>query len=104
MLNILVHIILNKFAFVNPFLTNYLNFFVKYLLTFSKQICYNTRKMFRQVICVKKCICHHIPKDGNFKIGKEYSFQYGIDCICVTDDNGQQVFFDEITFLWYFTK
>ena len=43
MLNVLIHIILNKFAFVNPFHTKYLNFFVKYLLTFSKQICYNEK-------------------------------------------------------------
>ena len=47
MFNILNHIILNKFAFVNPFLTNYLNFFVKYLLTKSKQICYNVIELIK---------------------------------------------------------
>jgi hypothetical protein len=53
---------------------------------------------------MSKCICHHIPNDGVFKLGKEYEYQYGIDCICVHDDNGKRIIFDEITFLWYFAK
>ena len=47
MLNASFYIILNNFAIVNPFLTNYLNFFVKYLLTKSKQICYNGENTIR---------------------------------------------------------
>ena len=53
---------------------------------------------------MSKCVCHHIPKDGVFKLGKEYEYQYGIDYICVLDDNWKRIFFDEITFLWFFTK
>jgi hypothetical protein len=47
MLNAPLYIILNNFAIVNPFLTNYLNFFVKYLLTKSKQICYNVIELIK---------------------------------------------------------
>lgn len=47
MLNTPFYIILNNFAIVNPFLTKYLNFFVKYLLTISKQICYNGENTIR---------------------------------------------------------
>ena len=45
---------------------------------------------------MSKCVCHHIPNDGVFKLGKEYEYQYGIDCICVHDDNGKRIIFDEI--------
>lgn len=37
------YIILNIFAIVNPFFTENLSFFVKYLLTILKQICYNSK-------------------------------------------------------------
>ena len=51
-----------------------------------------------------KCICHHIPDEGYFQIGTEYEYSYGIDFISVIDDNGKRIYFDEFTFLWYFTK
>ncbi len=46
MLSFLDYIILNFFAFVNPFFTEILNFFVKFLLTSSKQICYNDKNAY----------------------------------------------------------
>ena len=53
---------------------------------------------------MSKCRCHHIPDKGCFQIRNEYEWLYGIDFIGVTDDNGKIVYFDEYTFLWYFTK
>lgn len=53
---------------------------------------------------MNKCICHHLPAEGSFKIGTEYRWIYIIDGIKVTDDNGDFVSFDEYTFLWYFAK
>ena len=44
--------------------------------------------------------CHHIPKEGNFKVGAEYEYSY----IYVVDDNGDSFDFNDYTFLWYFTK
>lgn len=54
-----------QICFCQPLSNKLFKLFVKYPLTLSKQICYNTKKIFRQVICVKKCICHHIPQDGS---------------------------------------
>lgn len=48
--------------------------------------------------------CHHIPKEGNFKVGAEYEYSYIIDGIYVVDDNGDSFDFNDYTFLWYFTK
>ena len=48
--------------------------------------------------------CHHIPKEGNFKVGAEYEYSYIIDGIYVVDDNGDSIDFNDYTFLWYFTK
>ena len=48
--------------------------------------------------------CHHIPKEGNFKVGAEYEYSYIIDGIYVIDDNGDKFYFNDYTFLWYFTK
>lgn len=49
--------------------------------------------------------CHHIPKEGNFKVGAEYEYSsYIIDGIYVIDDNGDSIDFNDYTFLWYFTK
>ena len=53
---------------------------------------------------MNKCLCHHLPAKGSFKIGAEYLWIYIIDGIKVTDDNGDFVSFDEYTFLRYFTK
>lgn len=50
------------------------------------------------------CRCHHIPDTGNFKIGNHYQWTYLIDSISVTDDNQKTIYFNEYTFLWYFTK
>ncbi|WP_295088525.1 hypothetical protein [Ruminococcus sp.] len=51
-----------------------------------------------------KCQCHHNPKYGCFQIGAEYQYSYIINGICVIDDNGDRYYFDDYTFLWYFTK
>lgn len=48
--------------------------------------------------------CHHIPKEGNFKVGAKYEYSYIIDGIYVIDDNGDSFDFNDYTFLWYFTK
>ncbi len=50
------------------------------------------------------CKCHHIPRIGDFAIGKEYQWQYIIDAIRVIDENGAEISFSEINFLWYFNK
>ena len=50
------------------------------------------------------CRCHHIYHEGSFQIGKEYAWTFVIDGINVIDDNGNVISFDEISFLWYFTK
>ena len=51
-----------------------------------------------------KCRCHHVPENGAFRKGAEYHYGFMIDAIYVTDDKGDNVDFDEITFLWYFEK
>lgn len=48
--------------------------------------------------------CHHIPKEGSFKVGAEYEYFYIIDGIYVVDDNGDSFDFNDYTFLWHFTK
>lgn len=48
--------------------------------------------------------CHHVPREGNFKVGAEYEYSYIIDGIYVIDDNGDSIDFNDYTFLWYFTK
>lgn len=48
--------------------------------------------------------CYLIPKEGNFKVGAEYEYSYIIDGIYVIDDNGDKFYFNDYTFLWYFTK
>ena len=51
-----------------------------------------------------KCKCHNIPNEGKFIIDKEYYWSYVIDAIYVIDDIGEKVYFNDFTFLWYFTK
>lgn len=53
-------------------------------------------------VCIGRC--HNIPKEGNFKVGAEYEYSYIIDGIYVIDDNGDSFYFNDYTFLWYFTK
>ena len=50
------------------------------------------------------CKCHHVPPTGVFNKEKIYYWEYVIDAVAVTDENDNKVIFDEITFLWYFTK
>lgn len=50
----------------------------------------------------KECTCYCLPPEGKFIIGKIYSWRYIIDGIVVTDENGREIYFDEIKFLWYF--
>ena len=56
------------------------------------------------MLILKKCRCHHIPKEGCFQIESEYEYSYIIDGIIVIDDNGNRFVFNDYTFLWYFTK
>ena len=51
-----------------------------------------------------KCKCHNIPSEGKFIIGNEYDWSYVIDAIYVIDEDGKEVFFNDYTFLWYFSK
>ena len=52
----------------------------------------------------KKCTCYCLPPEGKFVIGKIYSWRYIIDGIAVTDENGKEIPFDDIKFLWFFQK
>lgn len=56
----------------------------------------------RNNVCIGRC--HNIPKEGNFKVGAEYEYSYIIDGIYVIDDTGDSIYFNDYTFLWYFTK
>ena len=53
---------------------------------------------------MRKCRCHHVPNEGNFKVGAEYEYSYIIDGIYIIDDNGDRFYFNDHAFLWYFTK
>lgn len=53
---------------------------------------------------MNKCRCHHIPKEGNFKVGAEYEYSYIIDGIYIIDDNGDRFYFNDHAFLRYFKK
>ena len=50
----------------------------------------------------KKCACYCLPMEGEFIIGNIYSWHYIVDGIVVTDENGKEIQFDEIKFLWFF--
>ena len=50
------------------------------------------------------CKCHHVPPTGVFIKQKTYCWEFVIDGIVVTDENDDKLIFDDITFLWYFTK
>lgn len=56
----------------------------------------------RNNVCIGRC--HNIPKERNFKVGAEYEYSYIIDGIYVIDDTGDSIYFNDYTFLWYFTK
>lgn len=51
-----------------------------------------------------KCKCHNIPSEGKFTVGNIYDWSYVIDAIYVIDDDGEEVFFNDYTFLCYFSK
>lgn len=50
------------------------------------------------------CECYELPGQGVFIIGSQYLWHYIIDGIAVEDENGTDVFFDAIKWLWYFRK
>lgn len=49
-----------------------------------------------------KCKCYCMPPEGEFIIGNIYNWTYIIDGRHVTDENGKQIGFGEIRFLWFF--
>ena len=50
------------------------------------------------------CKCHHVPPKGVFIKQNTYYWEYVIDGVAVIDENDNKLIFDDITFLWYFTK
>ena len=51
-----------------------------------------------------KCKCHNIPSEVKCTVGNIYDWSYVIDELYVIDDRGDNVFFNDFTFLWYFNK
>ncbi|MDE6991635.1 MAG: hypothetical protein K2P42_13385 [Lachnospiraceae bacterium] len=52
----------------------------------------------------KYCECYELPEQGVFIVGNQYLWQYIIDGIAVADENGTEVLFDAIKWLWYFRR
>ncbi len=50
------------------------------------------------------CKCHHIPPEGVFIQGNTYCWEYIIDGIVVSDEKDNRITFNDMTYLWYFTK
>ena len=50
------------------------------------------------------CKCHHIPPEGVFIQGNTYCWEYIIDGIVVSDEHNNKIVFNDMTYLWYFTK
>jgi hypothetical protein len=50
------------------------------------------------------CKCHNIPRRGSFILENKYKWYYIIDGIYVIDENNSKILFNEIEFLWYFSK
>lgn len=48
------------------------------------------------------CECYELPDQGYFLVGKQYKYQYIIDGIRVKDENGIDINFDDVKWLWYF--
>ena len=53
---------------------------------------------------MEKCKCYCLPMEGRFVVGNMYTWSYIIDGIQVTDESNQEIYFDEIKFLWFFQK
>lgn len=53
---------------------------------------------------MNRCRCCNIPAESDFQIDSEYQWEYIIDGIIVINEKGKKIFFDEYTFLRYFTK
>ena len=53
---------------------------------------------------MEKCKCYCLPMEGKFVVGNTYTWSYIIDGIRVTDERNQEIYFDEIKFLWFFQK
>lgn len=52
----------------------------------------------------KYCECYELPEQGVFIVVNQYLWQYIIDGIAVADENGTEVLFDAIKWLWYFRR
>ena len=52
---------------------------------------------------MRKCKCHHLPKEGIFTVGNTYEWTFCIDGQGALDEMGEWIFWGEIEFLWYFT-
>lgn len=50
------------------------------------------------------CKCHHIPPEGVFIKKNAYYWERNIDGIMVLDKNNNKIAFNDITYLWCFTK
>ena len=46
--------------------------------------------------------CYALPDQGRFLVGRQYMREYIIDGIKIIDEDGIEIFFDEIKWLWYF--
>lgn len=51
-----------------------------------------------------ECICYCLPNEGNFIIGSRYRWEYIIDGVHVYDDDGNQMYYNDYTFMRYFKK
>lgn len=52
----------------------------------------------------KYCECYELPEQGAFIVGNQYLWHYIIDGSAVVDENGTEVLFNAIKWLWYFRK
>lgn len=50
------------------------------------------------------CECYELPGEGVFVVGGRYRWSYIIDGVAVRDENGMDIPFDEIKWLWYFRR
>ena len=48
------------------------------------------------------CECYELPDQGRFLIGSEYRCNSVIEGSRVRDEDGDDIVFDEIKWLWYF--
>ena len=54
------------------------------------------------ILTTNNCKCFEPPMSGYFIKGNTYRFNYGADMVCVIDEKGDKIPFDDFLFLWYF--